>query len=380
MNGRIQSIDILRAITMTLMIFVNDLWSLKNIPLWLEHTAAATDGMGLADTVFPAFLVIVGMSIPHAITSRQKKGENNGQILHHILQRAFALIVMGVFLVNGETINEAASMPRYAWNMLACLAFIILWNTYPKRQLLLKSLAWILLITLAFLYRGGPNGTVFFNHSWWGILGLIGWAYLPTAAICLYSKNNPTTIAAFSILCLLTCVASHAGLFTFSPNLRQLLAPFGEGAMPAFTSTGVLASLIHARSSKKLLSIFLLAAFCLITGFLFRPLWGISKIRATPSWVLICSAITLTTFIITYWLTDIHKRSNWFRIISPAGTNTLLCYLLPYFAYGFLSMFALNYPEAISNGTTGLLKSFLFALIIVNIAGLLGRIGLRLKL
>ena len=34
---RIATIDILRALTMVLMIFVNDLGSLRDIPLWLEH-------------------------------------------------------------------------------------------------------------------------------------------------------------------------------------------------------------------------------------------------------------------------------------------------------------------------------------------------------
>ena len=64
--GRIASIDILRALTMVLMIFVNDLWSLKDTPAWLGHVASGVDGIGLADTVFPAFLFIVGMSIPFA--------------------------------------------------------------------------------------------------------------------------------------------------------------------------------------------------------------------------------------------------------------------------------------------------------------------------
>ncbi len=40
-QNRVASIDILRALTMTLMVFVNDLWSLTNIPAWLEHTAAS---------------------------------------------------------------------------------------------------------------------------------------------------------------------------------------------------------------------------------------------------------------------------------------------------------------------------------------------------
>ena len=56
---RVTSIDILRALTMVLMIFVNDLWSLKNIPVWLEHVERGVDGIGLADVVFPAFLFII---------------------------------------------------------------------------------------------------------------------------------------------------------------------------------------------------------------------------------------------------------------------------------------------------------------------------------
>jgi heparan-alpha-glucosaminide N-acetyltransferase len=72
--ARLKSIDILRALTMLLMIFVNDLWSLSGIPEWLEHKAANVDGMGLADVVFPAFLFIVGLSVPYAIRARLKKG------------------------------------------------------------------------------------------------------------------------------------------------------------------------------------------------------------------------------------------------------------------------------------------------------------------
>ncbi len=75
MHKRIASIDILRALTMVLMIFVNDLWTLNNIPEWLEHVKRGEDGIGLADVVFPVFLFIVGLSIPYAVDSRRKKGE-----------------------------------------------------------------------------------------------------------------------------------------------------------------------------------------------------------------------------------------------------------------------------------------------------------------
>ena len=63
---RVATIDILRALTMVLMIFVNDLWSLTGIPGWLEHVEKGVDGMGLADTVFPAFLF---MTFAHFLIS-----------------------------------------------------------------------------------------------------------------------------------------------------------------------------------------------------------------------------------------------------------------------------------------------------------------------
>src|SRR6478609_8627775 len=130
---RVAAIDITRALTMLLMIFVNDLWSLSDIPAWLEHVGAKEDGMGLADTVFPAFLFIVGLSIPFAIAARVKKGDTTGTLAMHVLARSFALLVMGVFLVNGEEINEAATgLPRVVWNIICCTCFILLWNVYSR--------------------------------------------------------------------------------------------------------------------------------------------------------------------------------------------------------------------------------------------------------
>src|SRR5215212_8115632 len=177
---RIASIDVLRAITMLLMIFVNDLWSVINKPEWLEHTKAAEDGMGLADTVFPAFLFIVGMSIPFSIQNRRAKGENTASICWHIVTRAFALLVMGLFLVNGEYLNETATgMSRGGWNSLSCLSFILLWNSYPKSMnpwliRFLKLIGVIILLTLANICRGGEDEEVNgFQTYWYGILGII---------------------------------------------------------------------------------------------------------------------------------------------------------------------------------------------------------------
>ena len=47
MTNRILSVDIFRAVTMLLMIFVNDLGSLRGIPLWLEHVENGVDGIAI---------------------------------------------------------------------------------------------------------------------------------------------------------------------------------------------------------------------------------------------------------------------------------------------------------------------------------------------
>ena len=89
------AIDMLRALTMFIMIFVNDFWKVHDVPHWLEHAVYGEDFMGLADIVFPCFLFAVGMSIPYAIERRYAKGFSAESTLGHILSRTFALLVMG---------------------------------------------------------------------------------------------------------------------------------------------------------------------------------------------------------------------------------------------------------------------------------------------
>lgn len=87
---------------MLLMVFVNDLWTIGDVPHWLEHFERLEDGMGLADIVFPMFLFAMGMSVPYAIESRFSKGYSGESTLGHVLSRTLALLLMGVFIVNTE--------------------------------------------------------------------------------------------------------------------------------------------------------------------------------------------------------------------------------------------------------------------------------------
>lgn len=388
---RLTSIDILRALTMMLMIFVNDLWSLKNIPEWLGHVASGVDGIGLADVVFPAFLFIVGLSLPYAVNNRRRKGDSDVQLMWHILQRTFALLVMGVFLVNGESINaEATGIPRLLWNTICCICFIILWTTYSKdasRVLIysLKGIAVAVLLYLALQYRGGPNDSIYyFGPRWWGILGLIGWAYLASSLIVVWSRNNLKVLVGAWIFFALLSMIFHAELI---PGfLRFIPEPIIGGTLTGLTLGGALLATVfevyRSKGDNKMITIIFLVSAAVLVGLsvITRPYWGLAKLGATPAWLFLCSAFTILAFLVVYWLTDVYRKSNWFVIIKPAGTDTLLCYLIPYFAYAFTNFVGFHLPEAMLTGPVGLIKSFLFAILCALITGVLIRVGIRLKL
>src|ERR1700712_2382752 len=129
---RLQSIDVLRAINMFFMIFVNDLSGVRNVPEWIDHVKGYEDGMHFADTIFPIFLFIAGLSIPLAIGRRISKGDSFSSIAIYIFLRSFALIVMGFFHVNMEEYNRSAILPLGVWEFLLTVSFFLIWLDYPE--------------------------------------------------------------------------------------------------------------------------------------------------------------------------------------------------------------------------------------------------------
>src|SRR5215471_13820055 len=109
---RVTSIDALRGFVMFMMIFVNDLAGAgKIVPDWMVHFSdrhhRGESGMTFVDLVFPAFLFIVGMSIPLALGARRSKGEPVWKTIGHILVRTISLLAIGILMVH-ETPDTAA--------------------------------------------------------------------------------------------------------------------------------------------------------------------------------------------------------------------------------------------------------------------------------
>ncbi|TAJ08170.1 DUF5009 domain-containing protein [Marinilabiliaceae bacterium JC017] len=393
-NTRIYAIDIIRALTMSLMIFVNDIPGIKNIPQWLNHMPAGVDGLGLADIVFPLFLFIVGLSIPYAIENRLKKGQDKIQVGVHILVRTFALLVIGVFMVNVGSLNEELTgLNKNLWALLSYVCIFMVWNKYPEKKSeyarIFKVLRYIGiggLVWLAVIYRSGTvEVPEFMQVRWWGILGLIGWAYFTGAVVNLMVRDNLKVMTMVFICFLVYHVLYSLNIEGWSTFQVYSLLP-GKGAFSAMVIAGVWTSLIMRRymateNLRKMFVTWLGAGLLfLILGFITRSLWGISKNDATPSWIYICLAIGLVVFTFIFWLVDVKKRKNWAHVLEPAGNNTLTTYLIPNLVYYSIWYCGVSYPDWLNQGVAGLFRSIVFVYVILVVSGLLTRFHVRLKL
>lgn len=384
---RLLSVDALRALTMLLMIFINDLSGVKGMPEWLEHAKRLEDRMGFADTIFPAFLFIVGLSIPLAIGRKLQKGESFNAIAVSILSRSFALIVMGFFHVNLESYNAASILPESIWEILITVSFFLIWLDYPETLSKMKRYAfiisgWVILILMAFLFTGGdPKAPEGLHPSWWGILGIIGWAYLVCGSLFLLAKGKLQVVLAALIVFVAINIIEHG------TSWHLHLWVIKDASSDCLVTAGIVISLWYAQLAAKnnKNAMWLLLAFAgiaaIFAGLLIRPYTaGISKIRSTPSWIFICSGITILVFELMIYLVDYKGKKNWFKIIWPAGTSTLTCYLLPYFMVGFFKLIHFRYPAVLNSGIGGFLRSVAIAFLTVMVGGLLEKRRLRLKI
>ncbi|MCR8560711.1 DUF5009 domain-containing protein [Mucilaginibacter sp. BJC16-A38] len=385
---RLHSIDVLRAINMFFMIFVNDLSGVSHVPKWIDHVKANEDGMHFADTVFPLFLFIAGLSIPLAIGRRIDKGNSFKSIAVYILLRSFALIVMGFFHVNMEDYSKEALLPLPVWELLLTISFFLIWLDYPEtmaktKRYVLMGIGIVTLIVLGILYKGNAEegGTRWLDPAWWGILGLIGWAYLVCAGIYLLVKGNFTGLVIALVLLVAINLIVHGRVF----HLR--IPIIKDGSCASLMMFGVVVSLLYAKiiakgSYKWLWQVFTVAGIALIgLGFFVRPYTqGISKIHSTPAWIFICAGIGILLFELLIWLVDVKGKESWFKIIKPAGTSTLTCYLIPYLMVGFFSLINFNYPDFFNTGAGGIFRSIAIAFITIFITGFLERRRLRLKI
>lgn len=405
-SDRVDSIDLLRGLIVVVMLFVNDLASVGGAPAWLKHVAPPeADGLTLVDLVFPAFLFIVGLSLPIAL-ERRLAATGPGRVLVHICVRAASLLLIGVYMVNSEHLPTDAPVYRASWNLLMYSGVILVWLV-PRRAdpnaaagAIRRWVGIVILLGVALWYRN-PNleGWFQLRPHWWGILGLIGWAYLVSALVYLFLRHNPA--AQVGVVGLLYCVyfADQVDFFRALASLDRVV-DIGSmlGSLPAITLTGAIAGrmiLLSAEPSTHLRRIggawwFGLA---LATGGVLlhalrelHPMFIVNKNAATPAWCLLSSAYTLWLWAGLHLVTDAAGRGGRPRWVADAGRNALLAFMAGPILYAAIELVSALlggwhfYALLGTHFNVGLGRSLVFALGAAGLIGWLWRRGWTLKL
>jgi len=95
-SPRLESLDMLRGLTIAGMILVNNPGNWQNTWPILKH--AEWNGLTLADLVFPFFLVVMGISTALSVNNQLDKGKSKTEILKKAGFRTLKMFAIGLFL------------------------------------------------------------------------------------------------------------------------------------------------------------------------------------------------------------------------------------------------------------------------------------------
>jgi len=409
---RVTSVDALRGFIMFMMIFVNDLSGAGRIlPDWMVHFSDRHDqgesGMTFVDLVFPAFLFIVGMSIPLALGARRARREPAWKSLGHIALRTISLLCIGILMVH-ETPNSAALGWSGAWWCVLMYASAIAafcwisppasipkpkWHAWQIANRAVRLIGIATLVWLAFAFRGLNGDRIIglspfhLSTQWYGILGLIAWAYLVTCLVFLLCDGNRTAI--LGGMALLFCLFATDKKGAFEGFWLSRIVGIGDmlGSLPAIALGGLLlGSMLTATELGDLKTCkrftFWFVAACAAAALLLNPVYGISKNRATPSWCLWSCGITASLWYGFHLICDVRPMTIISRPLASAGQNVLLAYLLSEMLPGLLEALALGnwYGHLAASVPLAIIRSAVCGLLLLLASTSLNRIGFRLKL
>ena len=249
------------------------------------------------------------------------------------------------------------------------------------------------LVWLAFAFRDAKGQRIItlapfsLATEWYGILGLIGWAYLVACIVFLMFRDNRTAILGCMALLMCLFMADKKGVFEGFwlgkiVGIGETLGSQGAIAVGGLLLGSVLtaADMTSLKARTRFTCWF--TAGCAAAALLLERAYGISKNNATPSWCFWACAITAALWFVLYLISDVHPVVVISRPLALAGQNVLLAYLISEMLPGLLDALRLGdgYGQLAMNLPSAITRSTACAVLVLVVSTSLNRIGFRLKL
>jgi predicted acyltransferase len=301
-EGREYALDALRGLAIIGMIIVNH--QPPKGTMYAPFVHAEWHGWTLADTIFPAFLFTVGVSIVLALPNAVDRAASapEGTVYARIVRRWLLLVVISMVLVN---------FPYFELNQLRVSG-------------VLAQVGWCyLVVSLMHLHlgwRGMLAAFVLISLSSWGALA---WIDVPGfGAGQLTPDGNASRYLDHLIL------GRHAQMFEFGEK-------GGYGLLVIYSSisstiTGVLAGhwLRSAHPQSEKIAGLFAAGFALdLVACAWDTFLPINKLLWTSSFVFMTTGTALQVLGLLYWCDRLRDFKRWARPLQIAGVNALFFYV-----------------------------------------------------
>ena len=294
---RYLALDVLRGMTVALMILVNNPGSWSHIYAPLRH--AAWDGCTPTDLVFPFFLFVVGVSIFFAFA---KYGDTlNRDSLMKIGRRTLLIFAIGLFLHSFPQWDydfAKLRIPGVLQRIAICYGIAsVLVLSFSKRTLIYISVAILLVYWMLTILLGGPEPFTLEGN--------------PAAAIDIAVFGVAHIYKGFGV------PFDPEGLFSTLPAIVTVLAGYLIGWRVKVTPRDQL-----------LKQLFIIGAAGVAAGWIWgmvvpicKPLWSSSYVVYTAGWAVITLAVLI-------WIIDFKGITRWSNFFVVFGMNPLFIFAL----------------------------------------------------
>ncbi len=318
---RLQSLDVFRGLTITLMIIVNSPGN-NTAYSWLEHSS--WNGCTLADLVFPFFLFIVGVASVFNLSKARSQGLSTHTLLPKILKRTIFIFLIGLLL--------NAFPYHFDWTSIRIMGVL------QRIAICYFFAAWLFLTTSATIQT---LITVTILVGYWLLM-----------ILCSSPDDNATTN-----------FAAHIDTLLLGPHHLYIKTSDPEGilsTLPALATTLIgsltgMSLLTNTTQHAKFIAMITLGSLMLGLGWVWSLWFPMNKALWTSSYVVWTGGLALLLLACNYWLIDIKKWGKWSKFFELFGVNALAIYVFHVFFLKVQMMITLSRPHHVNQN----LKSFI---------------------
>ena len=304
MAKRFLAIDVLRGLTLALMIVVN--LQIGEGKSYAQLLHARWDGLTLTDLVFPTFMFVVGTALSFTLENYERLGDQ--AVLRKVLTRTALIFLCGYLLY---------WFPFFTFDATGHIVFAPISHT--RIFGVLQRIAIGYGAAALIVHYGGRVGAILFAvvallGYWWLMHTFGDYSLAGSAAI----KLDKFVLGEAHMYHGEGVAFDPEGILSTLPAIVNVLAGYLAGR---FTRDS-------GRSGRTIATLLLVGAACVLVALLWNTVFPINKKLWTSSFVLCTVGIDLGVLAILVYLLPQGQKHGWTYFFEVFGRNTLVIYLL----------------------------------------------------